>query len=215
MPSALLIDLDDTLLDDRGSMATSVLQFRQEHNLAKDEDDESLVARWDETGRTLWRRLALGEVTFEEQRRLRLRQVFQLDLSDQDADALFADYLTLYEKSWSLLPGAGEFLLATAHLPRVILTNGRRQQAQRKLEKCGLTSQFTGLVTPDDSGARKPDSRIFTYALNLLGVEACDALMIGDNFEADIKPALALGMKVFHVNPLEIGRSIQHASGAA
>ena len=215
MPSALLVDLDDTLLDDRGAMASAVLRFRERHALAPDEDDASLVALWDEAGRMLWRRLSLGEVSLQEQRRIRLRQVFRLDLTDQDADDLFANYLTFYERSWALLPGADDFLAATAHLPRVIVTNGHRPQAQRKLQKCGLENRFMALVTPEDCGVRKPDPAIFTYALNLLGVRASEALMIGDNIEVDIEPALALGMKVFHVNALEAGRSIRHAYSAA
>lgn len=215
MPYALLIDLDDTLLDDRGAMAKAVLRFREKHDLARGEDDASLAARWDEAGRALWRKLGAGSVTFQEQRRTRLRQVFSLDLLDHEADALFADYLTFYEQSWALLPGAQEFLAATAYIPRAVVTNGSRQQAQRKLERCGLASRFTVLVTPDDCGARKPSPKIFIHALNLLGVQPSEALMIGDNFEADIEPALALGMKVFHVNALEIGRSIIHAFNVA
>ena len=160
MPSALLIDLDDTLLDDRGAMANAVLRFRDSHALARDEDDASLVALWDEAGRVLWRRLSLGELTLQEQRRIRLRQVFRLDLSDQAADGLFADYLMLYEQSWQLLPGAEDFLAATAHLRRVIMTNGHRLQAQRKLQKCGLENHFMALVTPEDCGARKPSPTI-------------------------------------------------------
>ena len=215
MPSALLIDLDDTLLDDRGAMAKSVLQFRQKHGLADHVDDDSLVARWDEVGREVWRKLARGQVTFQEQRRVRLRQVFLLSVADHEADALFADYLSFYEENWILLPGAEEFLEATAHLPRVIVTNGHRPQAHRKLEKCGLARKFNGVVTPEDCGVRKPDPKIFMHALNLLGAQAKEALMIGDNLESDIVPALALGMQVFHVNPGESGQSIRYAYSAA
>lgn len=212
---ALLVDLDDTLLDDRGAMASAVLTFRRKHGLALCEDDEVVTTRWDESGRRLWRRLAFGEVGFQEQRRLRLREVFSLHLADDQADALFADYLNYYERSWRLLPGAEEFLEATCRLPRVILTNGHRPQAQRKLEQLGLSSQFEALVTPDDCGARKPDPKIFLHTLDLLGVKASQAVMIGDDMDADIKPALALGMKVFHVSPFETGRSIRDAASAA
>lgn len=212
MPSALLIDLDDTLLDDRGSMAKSVLQFRQKHGLA---DHLDMVARWDAVAREVWRTLARGEVTFQEQRRVRLRQVFVMSVADNDADTLFADYLSFYEENWSLLPGAEEFLEATAHLPRVIVANGHRPQVLRKLEKCGLARTFNGVITPEDCGVSKPDPKIFMHALNLLGAHASEALMIGDDLEADIAPALALGMQVFHVNPAESAQSIRYAYSAA
>jgi HAD superfamily hydrolase (TIGR01549 family) len=215
MPTALLIDLDDTLIDDRGAMAAAVLRFRSKHALLPDQQDSVVTARWDDVGRALWRRMVLGEVTFTEQRRARLREVFSMTLSDQEADALFADYLTFYEQSWVLLPGADEFLAATAHLPRAIVTNGYRPQAHKKLDRLGLAAHFTAVITPDDCGARKPDPKIFLHALQLLGVQPAQAMMIGDNMEADILPALALGMGVFHVNALEVGRSIRDATRVA
>ena len=215
MHTALLIDLDDTLIDDRGAMASAVLQFRRMHSLLPNEEDEAVTSRWDEIGRSLWRRLALGEVSFVEQRRLRLRGAFFLDLSDSEADSLFADYLFFYEENWALLPGAAEFLAATSHLPRAIVTNGHRPQARKKISKLGLASHFQAVVTPEDCGARKPSPKIFLYALELLGVKPSEALMVGDNHEADIAPALALGMQAFHVIPSEASRSIRYAAGAA
>ncbi len=215
MPAALLLDLDDTLLDDRGAMSAAVLAFRAKHDLIPEVPDEVLASRWDESGRSLWRRLASNDVTFEEQRRIRLRTVFGLQLTNDEADDLFKDYLSLYEQHWSVLPGALEFIAASSHLPRVVVTNGRRRQAQRKLDKCGLAAHFTGLITPDDCGARKPDPAIFLYALNLLRVRAEEAMMIGDNLESDIEPARELGMKVFYVNHLDPAHSIRHALSAA
>ena len=120
MPTALLIDLDDALIDDRGAMASAVRQFRSMHSLLPNERDEVVSARWDEIGRKLWRRMALGEVSFVEQRRIRLRDAFLLELSDDEADSLFAEYLSFYEENWALLPGAVEFLAATSHLPRSV-----------------------------------------------------------------------------------------------
>jgi len=215
MPRALLLDLDDTLLDDRGAMATAVLQLRIQRGLAPEIEDNKLIQLWDSVGRELWKAMANGQVTLEEQRRIRLRRVFRQELSDEAADALFADYLAHYEEAWELLPGALELLEATAHLPRIIVTNGHKPQALRKVARLDLAHRFLAVVTPDDCGARKPDPRIFLHALRLLGIDPREVLMIGDNIEADLAPAKALGMKTFHVNHLADGQSIRHASSAA
>lgn len=212
MLRAILVDLDNTLLDDRGAMAAAVLQLRAQQKLAPGIEDRELVHLWDSVGRQQWKAMELGQVTFLEQRRLRLRQMFQLEISDDTADALFADYLAHYENAWSLLPGAREFLKATDHLPRVIVTNGNKSQAIRKTDKLGLTGQFLAVVTPEDCGGRKPDPRIFLHALSLLGASAHEALMIGDDREADLVPAEALGMKTFHVSHLDASQSILHAA---
>lgn len=214
MITALLLDLDDTLIDDRGAMADAVVLFRSQHKLCPDEDDRSISTRWDEIGRALWRQVARGEVGLEEQRRIRLRKTFGLDFSDREADSLFTSYLAIYESCWRLMPGTDAFLSKTGHLPRAIVTNGNGMQARRKLERLNLSRNFQFVVTPDDCGARKPDAEIFKQALRLFGVTPAHVLMVGDSEEADIAPALALGMKAFHVNPQIAGRSIEHAASA-
>tara|TARA_R110002167_G_scaffold206540_2_gene410531 strand:+ start:136 stop:804 length:669 start_codon:yes stop_codon:yes gene_type:complete len=214
MASALLIDLDDTLIDDRGAMAAAVLLFRAKHGLCDEEQDHVVSARWDSVGRSLWARLSLGELSFDEQRRQRLRETFRLDVNAEEADRLFADYLTFYEQSWQLFPETRYFLDSTAHLPRIILTNGHRPQAHKKLANLGLDAHFTHIVTPEDCGTRKPDPKFFQHALDLLGLAAQDCVMIGDNLEADIEPALALGLKVFHVDARQAGKSIRDAVSA-
>jgi putative hydrolase of the HAD superfamily len=177
--------------------------------------DDALIQLWDSAGRELWKAMGLGQFTLQEQRRLRLRRVFELELPDDAADTLFTAYLKHYERAWSLLPGALEFLEATAHLPRAIVTNGHKPQAHKKLAKLGLTNQFSAVVTPEDCGARKPDPRIFLHALSMLGANPSEAVMIGDNLEADIAPAQALGMSTFHVCHLVVGQSIRNAISAA
>jgi putative hydrolase of the HAD superfamily len=197
---AVLFDLDDTLLDDRGAMADAVLLFRQRHSLVGDAPDQVIAARWDSVGREVWRRMALGELSRAEQRRLRLRRVFELTASDSELDELFDSYLECYEKSWRLLPGAETLLSATAHLPRAIVTNCHGDQALKKLRQVGLDGVFRAVVTPEScGGARKPDAIPFTHALALLHASPSNAIMIGDNEEADLAPARSLGMHAVRV----------------
>ncbi len=205
---ALLLDLDDTLIDDRKAMAAAVLQLRAHMGLAPSEDNDSVATRWDAIGRSLWAQCAAGEISFAEQRRVRLRETFGIALADREADALFDEYLRFYALHWELLPGATEFLAATAHLPRVLVTNGHRAQVNKKLQALGLAGHFQFVVTPDDCGAKKPDPRIFLHALALLGVAPQHAMMLGDNAVSDIAPAAALGMQVFHVDHRVQGQSI-------
>jgi FMN phosphatase YigB (HAD superfamily) len=51
-------------------------------------------------------------------------------------------------------------------------------------------------------GFRKPDPRIFTRALEALGVQASSALMVGDNPFADIRGAAGAGMSTCWLAPL-------------
>jgi putative hydrolase of the HAD superfamily len=69
------------------------------------------------------------------------------------------------------------------------------------LDELGLARLF---VTASDStlvGWSKPDARIFTHTLAILGVPAAAAWMVGDNFEADIRGAANVGMRTCWIVP--------------
>jgi putative hydrolase of the HAD superfamily len=74
------------------------------------------------------------------------------------------------------------------------------------LEPClvelGLRSWFTAVMDSGVLGIAKPDARIFADALARLGVPAASAWMVGDNFETDIRPAAALGIRTCWLAPL-------------
>jgi putative hydrolase of the HAD superfamily len=70
-------------------------------------------------------------------------------------------------------------------------------EAQVWLRLCSLSLQhvFDAVVTFDDTRVRKPNPEPFRKVLEKLGVEAKDALMIGDWAERDVVGAKGLGMK--------------------
>jgi FMN phosphatase YigB (HAD superfamily) len=60
-------------------------------------------------------------------------------------------------------------------------------------------------VTADSAvvGASKPDPTLFTYALAALAIPPVAAWMVGDNVDADCRPAVALGMVACWLAPPE------------
>jgi putative hydrolase of the HAD superfamily len=63
----------------------------------------------------------------------------------------------------------------------------------RHLDRLGLARFFAAVVTSASAGVAKPDPRIFSVALDHLGVQAGRALHIGDS-EADELGATAAGL---------------------
>ncbi len=51
------------------------------------------------------------------------------------------------------------------------------------------------IIDSTTEGVSKPDPRIYTLALDRLKLPAPQVLMVGDNFERDIRPCKILGMK--------------------
>lgn len=115
-----------------------------------------------------------------------------------------------------------ERLVAAVHQPSVRIVARNRPILERLQQdyRLGIISNFTGNLEPclDELGLRplfavasdstvlgieKPDPRIFHATLGAIGASAEDAWMVGDNFEADIRPALQLGLRACWMAPPE------------
>lgn len=75
-----------------------------------------------------------------------------------------------------------------------IVTNGRDAFQRSKAAGIGLGGLVDAMLTSGGFGAKKPDHAIFLACLESLGVEPRQAAFVGDDFHADIEPAMALGM---------------------
>lgn len=68
------------------------------------------------------------------------------------------------------------------------------------LAELSLKKYFASIVDSAVVGIRKPDPKIFEIALNELGVNPNDAVMIGDSYTNDIVPAKLIGCKTIWIN---------------
>ena len=66
--------------------------------------------------------------------------------------------------------------------------------------KLGLAGLFDLTVTSADVGATKPDPAIFRAALSRAGVEAHEAVHVGDQLSSDVQGALAVGIRAVLVD---------------
>jgi HAD superfamily hydrolase (TIGR01549 family) len=69
------------------------------------------------------------------------------------------------------------------------------------LQELGLMRYFIVVADSGRVGVTKPDPRLFQHALAWPGVRRTPAWMVGDNFEADIRPAAALGLSTAWLAP--------------
>jgi REG-2-like HAD superfamily hydrolase len=77
--------------------------------------------------------------------------------------------------------------------------DGRAEQA---LEAVGLRPHFELVIDSGLVGMEKPDPRIFHLAAERMGVDANDAVYVGDIYEIDVEGARAAGMDAILVDPL-------------
>ena len=76
-----------------------------------------------------------------------------------------------------------------------LIANGDSTGARNVITSCGLADYFDAIVISEEYGIEKPAREIFQAALDRLGVEAENAIMVGNRIDADIVGASRMGMK--------------------
>ena len=105
------------------------------------------------------------------------------------------EFLRLTNKHFSVLPGAAEVVRALAKkYPLTIISNGFKEVQYYKFAHSGLADCFAYTLISEEVGINKPQPEIFRIALRLNGVNADEAVMIGDSYSSDIAGAKAAGI---------------------
>jgi putative hydrolase of the HAD superfamily len=81
-----------------------------------------------------------------------------------------------------------------------LITNGPSAIQRAKIERFELANYFDALIVSGEVGVAKPDPAIFALALARLGVEAREALFVGDSPEYDMRGAEAAGIAFVWMN---------------
>jgi putative hydrolase of the HAD superfamily len=78
--------------------------------------------------------------------------------------------------------------------PLALVTDAQSAYTRGELHKVGLLDYFDPIVISGDHGYRKPDRRLFQFALDGMGVAAGNALYVGNDMHRDIFGAREAGM---------------------
>ena len=165
---AFLFDLDGTLID---SVYQHVIAWR--HALSRLDIDLSV---W-----RIHRRIGMSGGLFVSA----LMRETGVSLSAEDIEMLQEAHAAEYLKqadSVRPLPGAAELLaaLTARKVPWMIATSGRLATARQALSLLGLPPD-TFMVTRDLVRRAKPDPDLFLAAAAQLGIDARDAMVVGDS----------------------------------
>jgi putative hydrolase of the HAD superfamily len=94
-----------------------------------------------------------------------------------------------------LYPHVREVLdILRQRLPLAVVTDAQSAYARGELHKVGILEYFDPVVVSGDFGYRKPDRRLFQFALDGLGVSAEHTLFVGNDMHRDIYGAQEAGM---------------------
>ncbi len=81
------------------------------------------------------------------------------------------------------------------HFKLGLVSDAQRVFLDPEMAQIGVLDLFDVRVISSDYGFRKPDARLFTMALDRLGVSAAEAIYIGDDVFRDISGAQIAGIK--------------------
>jgi len=84
-----------------------------------------------------------------------------------------------------------------------IVTNNPVATARRTLDVLGIGGLVPVIIGLDSTGVSKPDLAAFRMATELLDCPSAATVSVGDRYEIDIEPALALGMGGLLVDGVE------------
>ena len=196
---AALFDLDNTLFDHPSSARAGVDAFLQ--HLGTEPSDE-LTRCWFHIEEVNYNRFLAKELTFQEQRRERLRQFLPLagllaPQTDTRIDELFATYLENYENAWIVFPDAAPALksLRVIGMPVGVITNGNHDQQTSKVKRIGLAPLLDRVFSSELTNHAKPAQEAFLQPCRSMNVSPAETLYIGDNYRVDVQGARNAGLQ--------------------
>jgi putative hydrolase of the HAD superfamily len=193
-PRAVLLDLDDTILDDTGTVSSCWLDACREHGATMGTLDPVLVYEAIERVREWYwadpERHRVGRLDLAAAR----REVAQIALKDAGLDdaALaqrIADtYHALRDAGLQPIEDAIDTVawLRSSGYRLALLTNGSAGMQRKKIDRFGLAGLFDVVLIEGEVGFGKPDPRVYARALDVLDVSPRETWMVGDNLEWDV-----------------------------
>ena len=129
------------------------------------------------------------------------REVFPVLIQEfdllHDSEQLFQDFSAHLLTAPALMPYAVDMLgeLRTAGIRIGVVTNGWKDVQTACLKGCGLWPLVDDVVISKEVGLSKPDPRIYTLALERLGVSAAETWFVGDSPKNDVWGPQQVGMR--------------------
>ena len=212
-PTAILFDLDDTLFDHAGT-ARAALATTASHPEFRGLELETLYQHYSELLEEMHPQVLAGQCTHEEARRLRFQRLLaphRPGITATEAAHFAQQHYKHYQRLRRPVAGALPLLAALKPHYRIgIVTNNRTAEQEDKLQYLGMTPLVDALITSEAVGVTKPHARIFETALARLGCPAAEAVLVGDNWLADVVGALAVGIRPVWLNRFAGTRPLAH-----
>ncbi len=198
----IFFDLDHTLWDFEKNSALAFEKVLAMNQIQIDLD--VFLKHYVPLNLKYWELYRHEKVTQAELRYGRLKDTFDLinyEVSDELIDLISVEYIKYLPESNHLFDGAIailDYLEPKYNLH--IITNGFHEVQAGKMKNSGIEKYFKTITNSEMAGVKKPNPRIFEFALHTANADKQKSIMIGDCIDADVNGALNFGMDAIYFN---------------
>ena len=196
----VFFDLDHTLWDFEKNSDLTFHKLFKDYSI--DLEVSSFLAVYKPINLKFWRLYREEKISKENLRYQRLKEAFDVvnyDASDDLINLLAIKYIEIMPNFNHLFVGTFDILDYLKEKYQLhIITNGFEEVQSRKMKSSNIDHYFNQVITSESVGVKKPNPRVFEYALNIANASKENSIMIGDSIEADIEGALNFGLKAIH-----------------
>lgn len=196
----VLFDLDDTLFDFHKAEKIALTKTLVHFGI---DPTEETLALYSTINVAHWKRLELGEISREEVKVGRYRELFKTIGVECDPVKATAYYESMLAIGHYFMPGAPELLEELYRKYRLyIVSNGTAKVQESRIGSSGIAKYMDGIFISQILGANKPDKQFFDICFaEIPDFSLSETVIIGDSLSSDIKGGINAGITTVWFNP--------------
>ena len=196
----MLFDLDDTLFDFHKAEKIALTKTLVHFGI---DPTEEILALYSTINAAHWKRLELGEISREEVKVGRYRELFKTIGVECDPVKATAYYESMLAIGHYFMPGAPELLEELYRKYRLyIVSNGTAKVQEGRIGSSGIAKYMDGIFISQILGANKPDKQFFDICFaEIPDFSLSETVIIGDSLSSDIKGGINAGITTVWFNP--------------
>ena len=196
----VLFDLDDTLFDFHKAEKIALTKTLVHFGINPTEEP---LALYSTINAAHWKRLELGEISREEVKVGRYRELFKTIGVECDPVKATAYYESMLAIGHYFMPGAPELLGELYRKYRLyIVSNGTAKVQEGRIGSSGIAKYMDGIFISQILGANKPDKQFFDICFaEIPDFSLSETVIIGDSLSSDIKGGINAGITTVWFNP--------------
>ena len=196
----VLFDLDDTLFDFHKAEKIALTKTLVHFGI---DPTEETLALYSTINAAHWKRLELGEISREEVKVGRYRELFKTIGVECDPVKATAYYESMLAIGHYFMPGAPELLEELYRKYRLyIVSNGTAKVQEGRIGSSRIAKYMDGIFISQILGANKPDKQFFDICFaEIPDFSLSETVIIGDSLSSDIRGGINAGITTVWFNP--------------